>query len=374
VHGDVSLLLRSNTDGSTSIKATYGYLPYGQPDNSLNTGEPNPGDPLNRYRFNDRPLDTASGSEAMGARRFGTGIGRFLQQDYFVGSSDDLGLTVDTPSQNRYAYGASDPVNLFETDGHMVCGSACGPSGRAPRGWHAPHQTWNKIQPPETPLGLGTAPPPQPRWAPGHGVPQLSPDQEREYDLQFAVDQGLQGAGITPDHVEGGVLAAGINKAADVLIPNVRAAAHGEKYSATGAALEAVFFVPGLGEVGAGGRIASRAEGLSRFSSLTHASEGIRSFSAQARVTAGHAGDIQAHHLIEKRFADVMGGDPSEWASIVATRSEHQAFTNAWRARIPYGAGTRAATRAQVESAARDIYADYPDILGALGLLPWTNS
>jgi hypothetical protein len=48
--------------------------------------------------------------------------------------------------------------------------------------------------------------------------------------------------------------------------------------------------------------------GLSRFTSLAHASEGIRPYSIQARVTAGRGGVIQAHHLIEKRFADVMGG------------------------------------------------------------------
>ena len=108
--------------------------------------------------------------------------------------------------------------------------------------------------------------------------------------------------------------------------------------------------------------------GLSRFGSLTHAPEGIRPYSLQTRVTAGRSGDIQAHHLIEKRFADVMGGNPNRWASIVTTRAEHQAFTNAWREAIAYGAGTRAATRAQVESAARRIYADYPEILRALGL------
>ena len=109
-------------------------------------------------------------------------------------------------------------------------------------------------------------------------------------------------------------------------------------------------------------------EGLSQFASMAHASDGIRPYSVQARVTAGYRGEIQAHHLIERRFVRVMGGDPNDWASIVVTRAEHQAFTNAWRRAIPYGPGTRAATRAQVESAARRIYADYPEILSALGV------
>jgi RHS repeat-associated protein len=77
---------------------------------------------------------------------------------------------------------------------------------------------------------------------------------------------------------------------------------------------------------------------------------------------------LQTHHLIEKRFAAVMGQSPGEMASIAVTASEHQAFTNAWRQAIPYGAGTRAATRAQVEGVAKDVYAAYPDIMSALGL------
>ncbi len=53
----------------------------------------------------------------------------------------------------------------------------------------------------------------------------------------------------------------------------------------------------------------------------------------------------------------------------VVTRAEHQQFTNAWRQAIPHGpSGTGMATRAQVEAAARQIYADYPQILRALGL------
>ena len=89
----------------------------------------------------------------------------------------------------------------------------------------------------------------------------------------------------------------------------------------------------------------------------------------QRAVTAGQGGSIQAHHLIEQRFADVMGQAIGEMPSIVVTRAEHQVFTNAWREAIPYGSnGTGMATRAQVEGAARQIYSEYPEILRALGL------
>lgn len=107
----------------------------------------------------------------------------------------------------------------------------------------------------------------------------------------------------------------------------------------------------------------------SRFRSLTHAGSGIAPYSVQRAVTAGQGGSIQAHHLIEQRFADVMGQAIGEMPSIVVTRAEHQVFTNAWREAIPYGSnGTGMATRAQVEGAARQIYSEYPEILRALGL------
>jgi hypothetical protein len=109
--------------------------------------------------------------------------------------------------------------------------------------------------------------------------------------------------------------------------------------------------------------------GSSSFGNLTHAAEGIKPYSQLSKVTAGQGGKIQAHHLVERRFSDVLGGNTNDWASVVLTRGEHQVFTNAWRQAIPYGPeGTGTATRAQVEGAARQIYADYPEFLQALGL------
>lgn len=107
----------------------------------------------------------------------------------------------------------------------------------------------------------------------------------------------------------------------------------------------------------------------SRFGSLTHSSSGIAPYSVQRTVTAGQGGSIQAHHLIERRFADVMGQTVGDMPSVVVTRAEHQVFTNAWREAISYGPnGTGMATRAQVEGAAQQIYREYPEILQALGL------
>ena len=129
VHGDVSLLLKN--DGTR--KTTHGYLPYGQDDPALDGGEnPDPNEPFNPYRFNDRRLDPASGSEDMGARRYGAGLGRFLQQDFLPGAEDDLGLSLDPLSANRYAFAAANPLSFVETDGHRFAFRETGSNPRRP--------------------------------------------------------------------------------------------------------------------------------------------------------------------------------------------------------------------------------------------------
>jgi RHS repeat-associated protein len=133
VHGDVSLLLRN--DGSRI--ATYGYRPYGQDDSGLSKGDGDPSDPFNPYRFNDDRIDPASGSEAMGARRYGTGLGRFLQQDSFLGAGTDLGLSLDPLNLNRYAFAAGNPTNLIDLSGHEVYSSGDAEWFRNNTGKHA---------------------------------------------------------------------------------------------------------------------------------------------------------------------------------------------------------------------------------------------
>ena len=129
-----------------------------------------------------------------------------------------------------------------------------------------------------------------------------------------------------------------------------------------------------LGGVGKVARLATTTAtatktGTSLFSNLTHGSSyGIASYSANKAITAGQKRVIEAHHLIEKRFVFQMGGNVNDWPTIVLTRAEHRAFTNAWLDAIPRGIGTARATRGEIEDAARSIYADYPEILNALEL------
>ena len=76
---------------------------------------------------------------------------------------------------------------------------------------------------------------------------------------------------------------------------------------------------------------------------------------------------LEAHHLLEKRFATTLGQKASEMASIAVSKAEHQIFTNAWNVAIRRGT-TGSASRTEILDAARSIYRDYPDILKALGL------
>lgn len=106
---------------------------------------------------------------------------------------------------------------------------------------------------------------------------------------------------------------------------------------------------------------------ISELGAFSRASEfGVQSFRDLGRLTRGTG--LQRHHLIEKRFAGILGIDPNDMASIALTPAEHQVFTNAWRKAIPYGDGTRNADYGTVMSTAKEIYSEYPEILRVLGL------
>ncbi|GAB3025249.1 hypothetical protein GCM10027051_32430 [Niabella terrae] len=118
-------------------------------------------------------------------------------------------------------------------------------------------------------------------------------------------------------------------------------------------------------------RLLKLKRGLTGFKALKYAAQfGIKSYRELKKLSPAGS---QVHHLIEKRFADLMEQKAGEMASIVVTETEHQVFTNAWRAKIGYEGSKAAtttlnATREQVENAARVIYKEYPEILKALGL------
>jgi RHS repeat-associated protein len=56
----------------------------------------------------------------MGARRYSPQTARWLQPDSYYGGVDNLGLSSDLLSANRYDLAGSNPVNFVETDGHRT--------------------------------------------------------------------------------------------------------------------------------------------------------------------------------------------------------------------------------------------------------------
>jgi RHS repeat-associated protein len=129
----------------------------------------------------------------------------------------------------------------------------------------------------------------------------------------------------------------------------------------------AAAFIPGV--TGAGLVARGWAKAGSLFSKLSHASTyGIRSYKNLNRVLKGvrKAGTyLEAHHLVEKRFARILGVNENDMLAIAVTEAEHQVFTNKWRHIIPYGTTP---TRQEIDDAARWVYKGYPEILQALGL------
>lgn len=86
---------------------------------------------------------------------------------------------------------------------------------------------------------------------------------------------------------------------------------------------------------------------------------GIDTYSNLRKINKGT--DNQVHHIVEKRFADSLGIDnTNKMLSIALSKSEHQVFTKAWRAALPYG---NSYSKAQILGAAVKIYSKSPKLL-----------
>ncbi|MGH2750230.1 MAG: RHS repeat-associated core domain-containing protein [Actinomycetota bacterium] len=129
VHGSTSVLVE-NTPGSDegTVRASYGYRPYGDEDVGLTkgdavtdaSGETSDSDPFNPFRYSAKRYDSGSESLDMGARRFSSGTASFIQPDLYLGALANLGLSTDRLTNNRYALAAGNPVSYIESDGHAA--------------------------------------------------------------------------------------------------------------------------------------------------------------------------------------------------------------------------------------------------------------
>ena len=107
--------------------------------------------------------------------------------------------------------------------------------------------------------------------------------------------------------------------------------------------------------------------GLSAFSAASE--YGIKSYNDLRTLTKGTG--LEAHHLIEQRFAKTLGLNPGDIPSIALTQKEHLTLTKAWRDAIGYSSDgkeltTLTATTEDIWKAAQKIYANYPELLAAV--------
>ncbi|WP_410604236.1 polymorphic toxin-type HINT domain-containing protein [Amycolatopsis sp. lyj-90] len=119
-HSDVEQV----TDAEGNTKSTYGYTAYGKDDEKQFSGEDKPDQANpdkaeeNSYRFNTARHDKSTGTYDMGFRDYSPGLNRFLTLDLYNGALADLGMTTDPWTNNRYTFGAGNPLSQVEIDGH----------------------------------------------------------------------------------------------------------------------------------------------------------------------------------------------------------------------------------------------------------------
>ena len=100
------------------------------------------------------------------------------------------------------------------------------------------------------------------------------------------------------------------------------------------------------------------------FGDLSKAGEyGIKSYRALREALKGTG--LHAHHIIEQRLVRHLGIDLGSILSVAVTPTEHQKFTNAWRAVFTYGMDYTNLTIDDIWKAAQKIYKDYPELLEA---------
>ena len=128
VHDSVSLLI----DPNGNPKSSYGYSAYGDSDSKLSQGDADKNNPFNAFRYEGKRYDSGSGSMNMGARSFNTAADSFLQPDLYHGAVDNLGLSSDPLTQNRYSFAGGNPLSFVESDGHMVAADGGGGAWTGP--------------------------------------------------------------------------------------------------------------------------------------------------------------------------------------------------------------------------------------------------
>lgn len=129
VHGSVSLL---SIAGTGNAAVSYGYDAYGEKDADLTKIDTDDSNPLNPYRYSAKRFDSGSKTLDMGMRRFDSAVTRFLTPDLYLGALDNLSLSTDQITSNRYALAGGNPVTFEEWDGHVAFAEGGGTASLSP--------------------------------------------------------------------------------------------------------------------------------------------------------------------------------------------------------------------------------------------------
>jgi RHS repeat-associated protein len=319
LHYDALNTLAATTDSAGAVKSRYFWSPYGEPDSAPDGSIPG---------YSGHLADADTGLTYMGQRYYDPQLARFISPDPLAAS------TSGAPNFNRYRYASNNPFRFSDPTG--ACDQVTGSNICNGRGFAGARLQTIQVTSGGIPIhSPGTVTPAAREAATGW-------EAAAEYFAERNFFTG-QGSLTDVDAVTEAIIAPLMNT------PAAGPAAGGTK-------LAAALLVVRAGAATRG------------FGNLTRAGEfGIAPYNVLKKAVGTGSG-LQVHHLLEKRFAGALGVKEREMLSVVVTKQEHQVFTNAWRKAIPYGTDYSTVPQQQIMSYARDIYANNPAILKALGL------
>lgn len=318
LHHDALNTLAATSGANGAVLTRHFWSPYGEADAAPAATIPG---------YSGHLADVDTGLVYMGRRYYDPQLARFISPDPLAAS------TSGGPNFNRYRYASNNPFSFSDPTGacDQLTGSrVCNGTGFAGDRLSTTQYTAGGI-----PKYDPSAP------APAETVKATGLDAFAEY---FAERNFFTGQGSLTD----------FDAVSEAIVVPLMNSPSGTTV-AGGVKLATVIVVA---------REANAAKG---FGNLSRAADfGVAPHNVLRKAVAGTG--LQSHHLLEKRFAEVVGQKKSQMLSVAVTEAEHQPFTNAWRRAFPYGTNYRQLSADQVMNKAREIYANYPAFLKELGL------
>ena len=316
LHYDALKTLAAVSDANGAVVKRHFWSPYGEPDSLPESNAPG---------YSGHLSDPDSGLIYMGQRYYDPKLARFISPDPLAAR------TSDGRNFNRYRYANNNPFKFSDPTG--ACEQVTG-SHRCEGGGFAGDRL-DTIQ-----------------YASG-SIPTYDPNAPSPVQRESAtgLDAVAEFFGERNWFVGQGSLTDIDALSEAIVVPAMNTPGGGTV--AGGAKLASVLLVARVGMAAKG------------FGNLSRAAEfRIAPYNVLKRAVGTGSG-LHVHHLLEKRFSEVLMQKKGHMLSIVVTPAEHQVFTNAWHAAIGY---KRDVSPAEISAAARRIYANYPAVLNALGL------